>query len=235
MESVFNDLKYAIRILIKSPSFTLVALITLALAIGANTAIFTLLDALLLRPLPVHDPSRLVGLHLSLRDGRKTQVSYHTFQDLAARQQVFSGIFAWDDNGLNDFQVGQVSWHGVRMTVTGDFYATIGASPFLGRGIKADDLYAGAAPVAVISYDVWKRRLGSDPAILGRTLKVQDIPFTIVGVTPPGFFGLNVGFSEDVTVPVSTVPLFTLRGSRTFENVSWLEVAARLKPGVSPQ
>src|SRR5215472_6301349 len=199
MENVSNDLRYAIRVLIKSPSFTLVALITLALSVGASTAIFTLIDSLLLRPLPVHDPSRLVGLHLSRRDGRGTQVSYRTFQDLATRQQTFSGIFAWDGNGLNDFQVGQVSWHGARMTVTGDFYATIGVLPFMGRGIKADDLYAGAAPVAVISYDVWKHRLGGDPAILGRTLKVQDIPFTIVGVTPPGFFGLNVGFSEDVT------------------------------------
>jgi hypothetical protein len=168
MESVFNDLKYAIRILIKSPSFTLVALITLALAIGANTAIFTLIDALLLRPLPVHDPSRLVGLHLSRRDGRKTQISYRTFQDLAARQQAFSGIFAWDDNGLNDFQIGQVSWHGARMTVTGDFYTTIGVLPFMGRGIKADDLHAGVTPVAVISYDVWKHRLGGAPRHFGQ-------------------------------------------------------------------
>ena len=235
MENVSNDLRYAIRILIKSPSFTLVALITLALAVGASTAIFTLIDSLLLRPLPVHDPSRLVGLHLSRRDGRGTQVSYRTFQDLATRQQTFSGIFAWDGNGLNDFQVGQVSWHGARMSVTGDFYATLGVLPFRGRGINGGDLYAGATPVAVISYEVWKHRLGGDPAILGRTLRIQDIPFTIVGVTPPNFFGLNVGFSEDVTVPVSTVGLFTLRGSEAPENVSWLDVAARLKPEVSPQ
>jgi len=235
MKNISNDLKYAIRILTKSPGFTVVALITLALAIGANTAIFTLIDALLLRPLPVHDPGRLVGLHLSQRDGRRTQVSYLTFQDLAARQHAFSGMFAWDGNGLNDFQVGQVSWHGPRMTVTGDFYPKIGVLPFMGRGITAEDLYAGAAPVAVISYDVWKHRLGGDPAILGRTLKIQDAPFAIVGVTPPDFFGLNVGFSEDVTVPVSTVGLFLLSGGKALENKSWLDVAARLKPEVSLQ
>jgi predicted permease len=235
MESVSSDVKYAIRILIKSPGFTLVALITLGLAIGANTAIFTLIDSLLLRPLPVHDPSRLVGLHLSRLDGRTAQVSYPTFQGLAARQQVFSGIFAWDDNGLNDFQVSQVSWHGPRLSVTGDFYTTVGVLPFMGRGITADDLHAGATPVALISYDVWKHRLGGDPAILGKTLKVQDIPFTIVGVTPPSFFGLYVGVSADVTVPVTAVGLFSLGGGKALGNASWLDVAARLKPEVSLQ
>ena len=230
MHNILHDIRYAIRTLGKSRGFTSVALFGLALAIGASSAIFTLIDSLLLRPLPIHDPGRLVDLQLSRRDGQRTQITYSAFQNLAARQLVFSGIFAWDGNGLNDFQVDQVTWHGPRMTVTGDFYRTTGIFLLMGRGITADDLNANAAPVAVISYEVWKHRLGADPAVLGKSLKVQDIPFTIIGVTPPGFFGLNVGFSADVTVPVSTVGLFTLARK---ENFGWLEVAARLKPKVS--
>jgi predicted permease len=207
----------------------------LALAIGANTAIFTLVDSLLLRPLPILDPAKFVGLQLFTRDGRPTQISYKAFRDLASRQQVFSGIFAYDDNGLNDFQVGQIAWHGARLSATGDFYSTTGVRPFMGRGITPDDLNAGAPPVAVISYEVWKGHLGSDSSIVGKTLKVQDAAFTIVGVTPANFFGLYVGISADVTVPVTTVGLFTLGSANWLESTDWLDVAARLKPGISPQ
>jgi predicted permease len=229
------DLRYAVRTLRKSHGFASVALITLTLAIGANTAIFTLVDSLLLRPLPIHDPANFVALQLFTYDGRPTQVSYRAFRNLSSRQQVFSGIFAYDDNGLNDFQVGQTAWHGARLTVTGDFYSTTGVRPFIGRGITPDDLNPGAPPVAVISYEVWKGRLGSDSSIIGKTVKVQDAAFTIVGITPANFFGLYVGISADVTVPVTTVGLFTLGSGNWIEGSNWLDVAARLKPGVSRQ
>lgn len=233
MDNVAQDLRYAIRSLSKARGFTAIALLTLALAIGASTAIFTLVDSLLLRPLPIRDPGRLVALRLLTLDGQQTHISYNTFKELAARQQVFSGIFAWDANDLNDFQVGNITWHGPRMTVTGNFYNTVGALPFMGRGIADEDLTSGAPPVAVISYEVWKYRLGGDPAILNKTLKIQNEPFRIIGVTPPRFFGLIVGISMDVTVPFTTVELFTLRGATAPENVIWLDVAGRLKPQVS--
>jgi predicted permease len=229
------DLRYAIRTLRKSHGFASVAFITLALAIGANTAIFTLVDSLVLRPLPIRDPAKFVSLRLFTHDRRPTQVSYKAFRDLASRQQVFSGIFAYDDNGLNDFQLDQTAWHGARLTVTGDFYSTTGVRPFMGRGITPDDLNPGAPPVAVISYEVWKDRLGSDSSIIGKTLKVQDAAFTIVGVTPANFFGLYVGISADVTVPVTTIGLFTLGGPNWLETANWLDVAARLKPEISPK
>jgi len=206
----------------------------IALAIGANTAIFTLLDSLLLRPLPIRDPERFVELRLSTLTGKDAQISYKDFEELTQRQQMFSGMFAWDDNALNDFQVGQVRWFGPRLTVSGDFYSTLGIAPFMGRGIMPEDLSPGAAPVAMISYEAWKYRLGGDSSILGKTLKVQDAPLTIVGVTPANFFGLRVGISADVTVPVTTVGLFSISSPQPVENVSWLNVAARLKPGVSP-
>lgn len=231
----FSDLKYAIWTLRRSRGFTAVALIMVALAIGANTAIFTLLDSLLLRPLPIRNPDRFVGLQLSTLDGRPSLVSYREFEDLTQRQKVFSGMFAWDDNGLNNFQVGDVMWYGPRLTVSGDFYSTLGVAPFMGRVITPEDLRPGAAPVAVISYETWRYRLGGDSSVLGKTLKVQDAPFTIVGVTRANFFGLHVGISADVTVPITTVGLFSLRGPQLPEDVIWLDVAARLKPGVSPQ
>jgi len=242
MNGLLQDLRYAIRQLRKSPGFTAVAVLTLALGIGANTAIFGLLDQALLRSLPVKEPDRLVLLrysgsntgHISSRGDNKFYFSYPMYRDLRDRNTVFSGIIATDST-----QAG-VQWHnqpelvGAEL-VSGNYFDVLGVQPALGRLLVAsDDTVPNANPIAVLSFNYWRRHFGSDPTILNRSILVNGHPFTIVGVAQPGFHSVVMGDTPDLFIPMM-MQSQVMPGSDSLEDrrYSWLNIVARLKPGVS--
>jgi putative ABC transport system permease protein len=242
MSGLGQDLRYAIRQLRKSPGFTAVAVLTLALGIGANTAIFGLLDQALLRSLPVKEPDRLVLLrysgsntgHISSRADNKFYFSYPMYRDLRDRNTVFSGIIA------TDYTQTGVQWHnqpelvGTEL-VSGNYFDVLGVQPALGRLLVAsDDTVANANPVAVLSFDYWQRRFGSDPAIVNQSVLVNGHPFTVIGVAQRGFHSVVMGDTPDLFTPM-TMQSQVMPGSDSLEDrrYSWINVVARLKPGVS--
>jgi putative ABC transport system permease protein len=242
MSGLGQDLRYAIRQLRKSPGFAAVAVLTLALGIGANTAIFGLLDQALLRALPVKEPDRLVLLrysgsntgHISSRADNKFYFSYPMYRDLRDRNTVFSGIIA------TDFTQAGVQWHnqpelvGTEL-VSGNYFDVLGVQPALGRLLVAsDDTVANANPVAVLSFDYWQRRFGSDPAIVNQSVLVNGHPFTVIGVAQRGFHSVVMGDTPNLFAPM-TMQSQVMPGSDSLEDrrYSWINVVARLKPGVS--
>jgi predicted permease len=242
---LWQDLQYGIRLLRRSPGISTIAILSLAFAIGANTAIFSLLNAVLFRELPVRQPERLVALAMS-RGNALTFVdgqpgggfSLPMFREIARGQQVFSGLFAcWDNSVLT------VETDGARSTalifgVPGNFYSELGVSPAMGRLIVPDDVKLdGGSPqqVAVIGNSFWRRRYGSDPSAIGRTLRVEGVPFTIIGIAPRGFTAMSVANEPDVTIPLTTLPgIFPEYGQlQTNRKSLELEIVGRLKDGVS--
>ena len=223
VESFGQDVRYAARVLAKSPGFTAVAVLSLALGIGANTAIFSLLDTAMFQTLPVKHPEQLVSFVVRMQPyGWRSNVPAEYFEEAARSPRGFSGVFAFDrswmmvrTDGGSERVMGQL--------VSGQFYATLGEHAFLGRAISAeDDRDADRALVAVLSYSYWVRRFGGDPAVLGRNIFVNSRPATIIGVTAPGFVAAERGFSPDVTIPLGKPqPRFEV----------W--AMARLKPGVT--
>jgi len=239
MKNLFRDLFYGVRMLRKSPGFTLVAVLTLALGVGANTAIFQLIDAVRLRALPVEDPQRLVGVQLA--DMSKARgafasdypiVTNRIWEQVRDRQEAFQGIFAWGPDTLNLSRGGEARFARA-MWVSGDFFNVLGVRPELGRVLNADDDRQGCgSPVAVVSHAFWQREFGGDPAAVGRSLALEGHPFEVVGVTPASFYGMDVGRSFDVAVPLCAEPL--LNGENSMLNAGtgwWLTVMGRLKPG----
>ena len=234
-----QDLRHAIRLLGRSPAFTLVAIASLALGIGANTAIFQLIDAVRLRSLPVKDPSRLVTVQLADKTGIRghqtnayptlTNAIWENFRD---NQDVFSGVIAWDSNNFGLAPGGDARFaHG--LFVSGDFFRVLGVQPFMGRVFTAaDDRRGCGLPGAVVSYAFWQHELAGDPSAIGRKLTLNDHPTEILGVTPPGFFGLEIGSSYDVAVPICSQAVLWSEGTWLNEGtVWWLNVVGRLKPG----
>jgi putative ABC transport system permease protein len=230
--SLMQDLRLAFRALRATPVVSIVATLSLALGIGANTAIFSLVNSLLLRTLPVNDPSRLAVVNDS-----SVGVQSWTFaiwDNIRQRAQAFDGACAWSSLRFNLAQGGEVA-NVDGMFVTGDYFATLGVPALVGRTITAaDDVRGGGndGPVAVISYGYWQRQFGGSADAVGRRLTVERVPFTIIGVTPPEFFGSEVGRAFDVAIPLGTEPL--IRGKETAldrRSNWWLTVMVRLKPG----
>src|SRR5713101_575437 len=211
MTGILQDVLYGLRLLRKSPAFTIVAVLTLALGIGANTAIYTLLDQALLRSLPVKEPNRLTVLRFLGDDTGSTHArgesnlvfSYPMYRDLRDHNSVFSGLIATDWT-----QVG-VQWRNqpelvAAELVSGNYFDVLGVQPALGRGLVAsDDLVADANPVVVLSFSYWQRRFGSDPAVVNQSLLVNGRPFTILGVAPPGFHSVVMGDTPDIFAPMT--------------------------------
>jgi putative ABC transport system permease protein len=226
LDGVSQDVGYALRGLARSPGFAAAMIGVTALGIGASTSVFGLLDALVLRPLPVRQPDRLVYF-------TSPAFSYPIFAETRARSAgVFSGFFAWS------LEQAHIDWNGELqpsevLMATGDMYATLGVRPALGRALTLDDDRAGGGPhgrAAMISYAAWMRRFNGDPSAIGRTIGVNSLPFTIVGVAPRSFFGVAPGLSPDVTIPVSALAqgdALTTHGS------AWLHMMGRLRDGVS--
>jgi putative ABC transport system permease protein len=243
MESLLQDVRYALRMLRKSPGFAAIAVITLALGIGANTAIFTLFDQVLLRRLPVRDPQQLVQLRSSGSDTGRTSArsrnhgdyfSYPMYRDLRDRNTVFGGMLATFSR-----QVG-VQWHNQpelanTELVSGNYFDVLGVRPAAGRLLlQSDDVTQNANPVVVLSFGYWQRRFGADPGILNQSLLINGHPFTVVGVVAPGFLSVVVGDAPDLFVPMMMKPEIT-PGWNDLDNhrSKWLNIFARLSPGVS--
>ena len=238
-DEMFQDLRFGLRLLFKNKSFTTVAILSLALGIGANTAIFQLLDAVRLRMLPVTAPQELVEVHLADMKGsrggvfRLNTVTNPIWEQIRERQQAFAGVFAWGAESVNLAPGGEV--RSARMLyASGDFFTTLGVQPARGRLlVNSDDERGCGAPGLVISHAFWQREFAGDPNVIGRKLALGDHSFEIIGVTPASFFGMEVGRSFDLSLPVCAVPL--VRGNDRFLSgiIWWLTVNGRLKPGWS--
>ena len=242
MDTLFQDLRYAWRQLIKSPGFTAVAVITLALGIGANTAIFGLLDQALLRSLPVKEPDRLAILkyqgsfngHTRSRTDEKFYFSYPMYRDLRDRNSVFSGLIA-----TVNAEVG-VQWHNQPELVTaevvsGNYFDVLGVQPAMGRLlVQSDDTVPNANPVAVLSFDYWQRRFGADRGLLNQSILINGHPFTVVGVAQRGFHSAVAGDTPDLFAPMMMKAQVMPGGDELKERkASWLNIIGRLKPGIS--
>jgi predicted permease len=233
------DLKYTLRALRKSPGFSLVAVLTLALGIGANTAIFSLVDAVLLRPLPgIEDPGRLVSLWRMQKNDQFDGLGFPDYADYRDRNGSFSGLAAHAaaamsfSRGTPERIVGDV--------VTGNYFSVLGVKPERGRLIApADDTGPGAHPVVVLSYGLWERKFGADPNALGAKIDLNGFPFTVIGIVSQPFIGPVAGEPVDLWVPMSMLDQAIPRtvGHHFFDERAWgwLGVFGRLKPGVSPQ
>ena len=239
IDTLWQDLRVAARILRKSPGFSLVAILSLALGIGANTAIFQLIDAVRLRTIPVMEPSRLVTVQLADRTGiRGSQVSAYStltnaiWEKFRDHQNIFAGALAWGSNTFGIAPGGEARL-AQGLFVSGDFFRVLGVQPLLGRVFTAADDHRGCGlPGAVISYAFWRHELGGEASPVGRKLTLNDHPTEIIGVTPPGFFGLEVGRSYDVAVPICSQAVLWSEGTWLDEGtVWWLNVVGRLKPG----
>src|SRR5712675_22511 len=196
MQTLWRDLGYALRMLEKSPGFTAVAVLTLALGIGANTAIFQLLDAVRLRTLPVKNPEQIAKINIDHRNGasgsftsRYADLTYAQWEQIRERQQAFSSVFSWGPSLFNISPSGEV--HNVQgLWVSGEFFQTLGVEPVLGRVLTtADDGANCASPGAVISYSFWKHTFAGENSVIGKALLINRHPFEIVGVTPADFYG----------------------------------------------
>jgi predicted permease len=246
VSSLFSDIRYAIRNLIKRPGFTATAVITLALGIGANTAIFTLLNAVTFKQLPVNQPDQLVLFYGSSNEGTSNgdpstgewrRFSYASYQYFLAHDQNYQALSAFrsgesrvrvTDAASKTAESQRASTH----LVSGNYFNVLGVNAFLGRVLNSEDDKPGAPPAAVMSYGYWKQQWSGDPRIINKEVLINEKSFTIVGVTPPEFFGIRVRRSPDLWVPLVFHPQIEMRDSflqdpRTY----WLNFVGRLKPG----
>src|SRR4051812_20950277 len=236
--SFLHDARYAVRTLAAAPAFTVVVILTLALGIGANTAIFSLTDQVLLRMLPVKSPEQLVVLDgpgaFRGRTFNNGTFSYPMYRDFRDQNTVFDGVLARFPAPLTMLAGGQAERVNGEL-VSGNYFDVLGVRAHIGRTFTPDDdRTPGGHPVAILSHNFWMRRFGGDPSVLNRAISLNGLPMTIVGVAPAGFFGIVVGDNPDVMVPVmmkaQMTPTWDDLQSRTSR---WLTVMARLKPGVS--
>src|SRR5215467_396184 len=259
MKSIAQDARYGLRMLVKNPGFTVVAVLTLALGIGANTAIFSLINGILMRRLPVQDAQHLVVLRWSAhkapdihsqsgygdcgsgqwsRDGASSgcSLSMPFFKDVASHVSAFSSVAAFANagqivlsgNGTASVLRGQA--------VSGGFFPLLGVRAAAGRLIAPSDDSASAQPVVVLNYGYWKRQFGGSPSAIQKTIRLNNVPFTIIGVADPRFDSLSPGNVYDVWVPLSVLPQINPHPwvkARASDIYSWwVVVVGRLKPGV---
>jgi putative ABC transport system permease protein len=245
MGTLLQDLQYALRLLRKSPAFTAVAVLTLALGIGANTAIFSLVNAVMLKMLPVKDPGQLVvvgdpqDVHTRhMGDPEVGSFSYPLYRDISQGNGVFSGLLASSEVHrlrVTGDSAGEISGSATGVLVSGNYFGVLGVNALYGRVITADDdSGTGAHPVMVVSYGFWITKLGQNPNTVGQTMRINNYPFTVIGVAPPGFYGDTVGDAQDFWIPV-TMQEQIISGRKWLDtyNANWLHLIARLKPGVS--
>lgn len=228
MGSMWQDVRFGVRLVGRSPGLAAVTVLTLALGIGANTAIFTLLDAVLLRPLPVPHPERLVQIAPIYRNGANVPMSYALFQQVQNGQRAFSSLIGWTNESDSNVEVkGVLSLSSVR-GVSGNYYDSLGATPSLGRLIQPGDV-ASASPVAVLGYEFWQRRFGGDPRVVGTAIRIDGHTFTIVGVSRKWFMGMTPGSPPDVTIPFNTGRLAKYV---SMHSLLYIFATARLADGV---
>ena len=242
METLWQDFRYASRTLLKNRGLTIVAVLSLALGIGANTTIFTFINSLLLRPPMVHEPDRLLEVwqHNTTRGrgiGSHMQLSFPEYEHYRNHNSTFSDMSAF--TGETPPVIWNRAGEGETLRaalVSTNFFSILGVQPTLGRGfLPEDDRDGTAAPVVVLSHAVWQQRLASDPAIVGKPLTLNGRNYTVVGVTPAGFTGLVVGFSPDVWTPMAMHQAVSPALDLKERHMHWLLAVGRLKPGVAPQ
>jgi predicted permease len=262
VETLFQDLRYGLRMLRRGPGMTAVAVLSLALGIGANTALFSVVDAVLLKTLPVEEPEQLVLFewqagrqyrlsgasgtsNVDVPQGRRglSLFRHDVFEQMrqaqaTATQSSLSDLFAFGPIRDVTAKVGDQPEVIDAQAVSGNYYAGLRVQPRLGRAITVDDDRQGAAPVVVLSHQFWEERLGGNPGVVGQQLKLNQQLFTIIGVTPPAFEGaLQVGYHPAVTIPLALEPQMqgerSSLGSTTEPGVWWLNLMGRLKPGAT--
>ncbi|HMD32979.1 MAG TPA: ABC transporter permease [Candidatus Acidoferrales bacterium] len=235
LETLVQDVRYALRMLRKNPGFTAVSIITLALGIGANAAIFSLMDAVLLSPLPVRNPEELVLISTADSESQVTNsFSYPMYLDLRDKNDAFAGVIARGGAQFN------LNYRGVNEKVrgelvSGNYYDVLGVRPWIGRLFtQQDDVIPGGHAVVVISFGFWQRRFGSDPGVIGQTILLNEHPMTVVGVSPPGFYGTRLDSEQDVRVPLMMTLVFKPVPNNRMESRyhQWLDLMARYKPGI---
>ena len=236
-ETLAQDLRYASRMLVKSPGFTAVTILTLALGIGANTGLFSLVNSVLLANLPVRNPQELVVVKYT--DARTQQAeedfSYPMYQAMRDKNTVFADVLTRSGLSFNASYGGQ-SEHASGELVSGNYFETLGVHPFLGRLIgPEDDRLPGASPVAVLSYGYWQRRFGSDLSIVGKNIVLNEHPMRVIGIAPPGFYGTEMAHSPEILVPMMMATVFRPVPANRLQNPRhhWMTILARRKPEVS--
>lgn len=235
METLLRDLKYSARRLIQSPGITILAVLSLALGIGINTAIFSYLNFALLRPLPVESPEDLVRVYTATPDFEYGAQSYGQFRDLRQDSRALEDVVAERFTEINlDSQRGDLDqvWG---MLVSGNYFTTLGLEPAAGRLLaEDDDLSPGGHPVAVLAHDTWQRRFGGDPSAVGKRVRINGYPFTVIGVAPPEFRGTTLGVVPEIYVPLAMQETVIPGGNRLEDRQRrWLSVLGRLAPGTS--
>ena len=242
VDSAWRDLKFGARLLRLNPAFAIVAILSLALGVGANTAIFQLLDAVRIRTLPVRNASELAEVRIAdpvdgrsgQFTGRRPSLTNPLWEQVRDRQQVFSEAFAWSSPTF-DLTTGGEARYAQGLWVSGDFFNGLGVPALIGRVLtSADDRRGCGAPSAVLGYGFWQREYAGSPSVIGRSIMLDGHSFDIVGVTPASFFGVEVGRSFDVAVPLCAEPFS--RGALTAmekKDVWFLAAMGRLKPGVT--
>ena len=234
--TLFQDLRFGVRALRRSPSVSAVALLSMALAIGVNTAIFSLIDAIVLRPLLVMNPDRLVALYTTnSKNSSYSTTSYPDYVDYRQRNEVFSDLAAFSPVPLS-LSLGVQSERIDGEIVSGNYFSVLGIEPVAGRMfLPEEDQVPGAHPVAVVSYDLWRRLLNASSDIGGRTLTLNGHKFTVVGVAPRGFKGIDLESAPDVWVPLMMNEQVKPEFKKLFNerDARWLSVVGRLKPAVS--
>src|SRR5688572_14930012 len=236
MDTLINDLRYGVKMLWKSKGVTVVAVISLAVGIGANSTIFSIVNSLLLRPRPVAMPEQLVELYSGDTENPYHTTSYPSYVDFRERNEVFTGLAAY---GIRQFKIGGANeveqiWGEV---VSGNYFDVLGVPAAQGRTFVAEENVApNRNPVVVLSHNLWQRRFNSDPSLVGQTITLNNQPFTVVGIAPPQYTGMFRGLSSQIWVPAMMTPaleptfgdsLITSRGNK------WLILVGRLKPGVT--
>ena len=239
MDTLLQDVRYGLRTLIKSPGFTLIAVLSLALGIGANSAIFSLADALLLRPLPIQEPGSVVAISGDPANESETMggVSYPDYRDFRDKTGSFKGITAFELTRVSLAKSANDSAHlRAALMVSGNFFQVFGIEPALGRGfLPEEDAVSGRNPVAVLAHDYWRTEFSSDAAVLGRKVRINGIDFTIVGVAPPSFTGVDQYVRPHLYVPAAMVQRLGASTENQFDdrNSHEFDVRGRLKPGVT--
>jgi len=238
LDALGQDVRYAVRIYRRTPGFALVVMLTLALAIGANTAIFSLLNALALRDLPVRDPDTLVQVSTVTPIQGESFLTFSMFRELSSQQGVFTSVIgAWGNTGV-DVSDGGTAMRGLLWAATGNAYEELGIRPVVGRLLGPGDMTVDplrAEAVAVLGYGFWQRHYRGDVSVVGRALQVEGEPFTVIGVAPAGFTGFALVTEPDITIPLAATPLLSGKSVPTLatsESRS-VRVIGRLKPGVT--
>lgn len=256
MQTLLQDLRYGFRMLLKTPGLTAIAVLSLALGIGANTALFSIVDSMLLKMLPVKEPKRLVLFRSvaprefsvgsyngnSTRDeaGNRvmTSFAFQSYQRMRAIDSPLSDIFAFGNVNLNVSADGQADVASGQ-AVSGNYFIGLGVQPLLGRLLIDEDDKATANPTAVLSYRYWQKRFNGEAAVVGNQINLNNVSFTVIGVTPPGFDGtMDIGSTQDVTIPLACEPQLFIdrqRSNMSGAGTWWLRLMGRLKPGATAE